>query len=197
MDSALVAAISAVLVAAIAAFASAFTARDSRKKALDEAELLEKLQQSLGADATPVTDIRTVLERRTNEWKENSEFALFGSTLRFMGIAWAVAVASSLAAAAISGNDPRAGVVQTLGIIESLATLFIAAATLAVVLGIGAALFTGVRSTWRWLKHRKAKSRPSSADQHDKDQAASPLTASANDASLSSRSAADPVRSKA
>lgn len=105
MATELIAAVSAVLVALIAAFAPAMGTQDGRKKALDEAELLAKLQESLGHDAAPVEDLKAALAHRANGWKEGVDMSAYGWFLRWGTILAALTLSSAIAVDALTGQD--------------------------------------------------------------------------------------------
>lgn len=101
MSAELITAISAVIVAVIAAVVSFITTRDHRKQALDEAELLTKLQASMGAEVQPVKDLESILTDRTRLWRRNRGFlparVLLQLTGLFAALYWVAGAARRLA----------------------------------------------------------------------------------------------------
>lgn len=126
MNAELIAAVSAVLVAFIAAFAPALSDREGRKKALDEAELLARLQESLGDTSEPVMAIKTVLAYRTGRWKDSVDSSEYEWFLRCGLILAALTVASSITLSALMGNQVQSQIVTLLHTVQWVsATLMI------------------------------------------------------------------------
>lgn len=114
----MIAAVSAVLVALIAAFAPALSSRDGRKKALEEAELLAKLKESLGKSAEPVKDLEAVLAYRTGSWREGVDSSAYEWFLRCGMILAALTVASSIAITALMGDNFQSHVISLLRTVQ-------------------------------------------------------------------------------
>lgn len=149
MTTELIAALSAIVVALIAAFVPALSSRDGRKKALDEAELLIKLKESLGEDAAPVKDLESVLAHRAAGWKDGVDLSALGWFLRLGMILAALAISSSIAVDAISGQELQSKIVGALEVVQLLSVWLMVLVFLTFFL---ASVLKGVLEFRRWRK---------------------------------------------
>lgn len=161
MTAELIAAVSAVLVALIAAFAPTVGTRDGRKKALDEAELLVKLKESLGDDAAPVEDLKAVLAHRTDGWKEGVDMSVYGWFLRWGMILAALTLSSAITVDALTGQDLRSQLLGLLHLVQWVSALLMAMFFL--IFG-GATVAATILSIRRWLNDRALRTPGNKAD---------------------------------
>lgn len=121
----LIPALATVVVAVIVGTFSVLTTRDDRKKALDEADLLAKIQGKMGTKTQAEEDLREVIARRAKRWKANAQLDWFAAYARGALGLFALLLLMNVAANLLRGGNPTSGILFLLGEYDWVPTVLI------------------------------------------------------------------------